>query len=83
MADKIFCMGSLDRRPSARDGQGCSYYCRQQAQADGVYFENVHGVVTSNMSVTFKNRLSWYGQCAGQDAASSDIDLSGVTCAGL
>ena len=76
----VACMGSHDRRPALRDGFACSYYCRQPAQADGLYFENVHGVSTWNVTIRYQGTAPWYGNCVGQDSRSSGINTSGVVC---
>ncbi|EGD76632.1 hypothetical protein PTSG_07745 [Salpingoeca rosetta] len=77
--DAIPCMGTHDRRPSARDGPTCSYYCRKIAQADAFYFERTQATL-KNILVTFEGvRQPWFGTCFNHDGAS-DVTETHVHC---
>ena len=49
---QIECMGSRDYRPTPSAGSKCSYYCRDEAKADGLYLEHVYGAVYGNFDIS-------------------------------
>ena len=64
--------------------RNCSYYCREEAKADGLFLEHVYGAVFRNVAIAFEApRKSWFGTCLGMDAVTKAAGVDGadaVTC---
>lgn len=76
----ISCLGSRDYRPTPAGN--CSYYCRAKSLADGLYFENVHGISFENVTFEFQTpRRAYFGVCLRHDKISTGIrGAAGIEC---
>ena len=66
--------------PSPTYHPNCSYYCREEAKADGLYLEHVFGAVLRNVTIEFEApRLDWFGACVAMDPVTKQAGVHGLS----
>jgi hypothetical protein len=78
-------MGSRDYRPTPNGNATfqpkCSFYCREKAQAFGLYLEQVTGAVLKNVTIQFPSagaKQPWMGGCLAMDPITAASGVAGA-----